>query len=240
MDAFETAMLIKGNASTAKTYRKRLRVFLQWLTDEKAKHEWGVALIQHYWIFLRQQLLSDLTRNGYLVAVRRFGAFLQSLGYADHNPAEHVKGWRTERTHRRQHLPVTDAKRFLEALENDRTKTPEQRMRDTTIGYLMIKTGLREIEVSRARLRGLSLVEGGWRLYVQGKGHSEEDEYVRLMPEVWDRISGYLHIRGVEPDGDGPLFVTVESRNPSGAVLQRPGLRIGTRRIQRVLTNAQA
>lgn len=71
------------------------------------------------------------------------------------NAAEFVKGWECSHTHTRRHLPVDDAKASLATLETDPRKSEVQRRRNYAMGYLMLKTGLRTIEVSRARIEHL-------------------------------------------------------------------------------------
>jgi hypothetical protein len=48
----------------------------------------------------------------------------------------------------------------------------------------MLKTELREIEVSRTRLRALKELEGRVAVVYARQGHAVEDDDVRLMPEV--------------------------------------------------------
>ncbi len=61
---------------------------------------------------------------------------------------------------------------------------PLQRLRNEALAYLMLKTGLREIEISRATVGDLQPAEPGqyWRLYVHGKGHLMADEWVKVLP----------------------------------------------------------
>lgn len=58
--------------------------------------------------------------------------------------------------------------------------TEIQRARNSAMAYLMLKRGLRTIEVSRARRDHLQEQVPGqtWRLWVHGKGRSSADEYV--------------------------------------------------------------
>jgi site-specific recombinase XerC len=95
------------------------------------------------------------TKNGYLTAIRQFLTFLACYHPSLVNPADFVQGWSCSRTHTRRHLPVEDAKALLVALESDPRKSELQRVRNVAMTYLMLKTGLRTIEVSRARLAHL-------------------------------------------------------------------------------------
>jgi len=78
------------------------------------------------------------------------------------------------------------------------------------MAYRMLKTDLRTIEVSRARLAHLQEQVPGkvWRWRVHYKGRSSADEYVQVLREVYDRIQAYLTFRPRPLKGSDPLFAT--------------------------------
>ena len=102
-------------------------------------------------------------------------------------------------------------------------------LRDYAILALMFTGGLRTIEVSRANVEDLRTAGDSEVLYLQGKGHEEKTDYIKLMPEVEDAIRAYLKARGaVEPTE--PLF-TSTSNNSKGA-------RISTRTVSGIVKTA--
>jgi len=90
------------------------------------------------------------------------------------------------------------------------------------MGYLMIKTGLRDVEVSRATIHDLQVGEPGkyWRLYVHGKGRARADEWVKVLPEVYDKIAAYLAALGQNLDPKAPLFATTAPPKKDGSSRQ--------------------
>ncbi len=228
----------KPNSTTARTYLKRGRFFIAWLEQGSGVRRLDRACLEAYRAFLDQKFSNVRTKNGYLTAVRQFLSWLVPLHPGLVNPADVVQGWSCSRTHTRRHLPVEDAKRLLAVLESDPRKSEVQRARNVAMAYLMLKTGLRTIEVSRARIEHLQeLVPGEkWRLWVHGKGRQSADESVQVLKEVYERIQTYLALRpGPMQTGD-PLFATTACVDRGGHVVSPAGLKLSTRAIHRIIT----
>ena len=79
--------------------------------------------------------------------------------------------------------------------------------RDYALVNLILRTGLRTIEVSRADIGDITVKKGRRVLKVWGKGLNEKDNIVILNDPVWIPIRDYLEGR-VENSDDQPLFVT--------------------------------
>lgn len=230
----------KPTSTTARTYLKRGRSFVAWLEETRDSHVRRLdrACLQAYRAFLDQRFPNLRTKNGYLTAVRQFLTWLVPLHPGLVNPADFVHGWTCSRQHTRRHLPVEDAKALLAALESDPRKSDLQRVRHVTMAYLMLKTGLRTIEVSRARIAHLQeLVPGEkWKLWVHGKGRESADESVQVLKEVHDRIQAYLALRPQPLQGSDPLFATTACYDRRGNVMTAAGKRLSTRAIHRIIT----
>lgn len=67
--------------------------------------------------------------------------------------------------------------------------------RDHAIIYLMITTGMRSIEIRRVKKKDLKVVNNQVLLYVQGKGRTSKDEFVKIVPGVKEAIEDYLQRR---------------------------------------------
>ena len=100
--------------------------------------------------------------------------------------------------------------------------------RDHAMIYLMLTTGLRSVELRRARKKDLRIVQNQFLLYVQGKGRSSSDEFVKLAPGVQNAIREYLQKR---TDKNPYLFVS-HSMHSDVPYLSRMFLR---EMLQRVL-----
>ena len=228
------------SAATVATYRKRGRAFVLWLEQGRPSdlRRLDRACVEAYRAYLDHKFTNPRTKNGYLTAVRHFLTFLGRYHPGLINAAEFVKGWRHSRTHTRRHLPVEDAKRLLAALETDPRKSEIQRARNGAMAYLMLKTGLRTIEVSRARIEHLQEVVPGerWKLWVHGKGRTAADESVQVLREVYKKIEGYLALRPGPLQGHDPLFATTACLDRGGNVVTPAGLKLSTRAIHRIIT----
>ncbi|MBX3306959.1 MAG: tyrosine-type recombinase/integrase [Nitrospira sp.] len=241
LDEFARQLAAKNPISTtARTYFKRGRLFITWLQQgrDHPLRRLDRACLEAYRAWLDHRFANLRTKNGYLTAVRQFLKWLVPLHPGLVNPADFVQGWTCSRQHTRRHLPVEDAKLLLATLESDPRKTGEQRARNVAMAYLMLKTGLRTIEVSRARVEHLQelVPSEKWRLWVHGKGRSSADESVQVLKEVYERIQTYLALRPGPLEGSDPLFATTACHDRGGNVVTQAGLKLSTRAIHRIIT----
>lgn len=230
----------KPTSTTARTYRKRGRFFIAWLEQGRDPHVRRLdrACLEAYRTSLDQRFANPRTKNGHLTAVRQFLSWLVPLHPGLVNAADFVTSWRCSRQHTRRHLPVEDAKALLAALETDPRKSDLQRARNVAMAYLMLKTGLRTIEVSRARIEHLQEHVPGekWKLWVHGKGRGSADESVQVLKEVYERIQAYLALRPGPLQGSDPLFATTACYDRGGNVVTEAGKPLSTRAINRIIT----
>lgn len=241
LDEFTRQLAAENPSSTtAATYLKRGRAFVTWLEQGGETHHRRLdrVCLEAYRSSLDQRFPNPRTKNGYLVAVRQFLTFLVRYHPGLVNPADFLQGWSCSRTHTRRHLPVEDAKALLAALASDPRKSEVQRARNVAMAYLMLKTGLRTIEVSRARLHHLQEQVPGqtWRLWVHGKGRGSADEYVQVLREVHERIQAYLALRPGPLTGLDPLFASTACVDRGGNIVTPAGQSLSTRAINRIIT----
>ena len=151
----------------------------------------------------------------YLVAVRLFYAFLHAQNYIAVNPCKAgdlslKAGVKIRRDHKRDYLSVSKAKELIAAMPAQ----TEKDLRDRAIVGLMLTSGLRCIEVAKALYEDLRTAGDDDVLYILGKGHSEKDAFVKVVPAVMEMIREYLAARykGGKPRDRDYLFVST-SRN---------------------------
>lgn len=230
----------KPSSTTAATYLKRGQGFLKWIKQQDLKHTRRLDRVTFdaYRTYLDQRFTNPRTKNGYLVALRQFMAFLVRFhpGLVDYTVF--LKGWECSRTHTRRYLPAEDAKTFLATLQTDIRHSELQRRRNYAMAYLMLKTGLRTIEVSRAKIGHLqeSIPRKVWKLWVHGKGRGSADETVQIVREVFEALQAYLILRTGPLQPTDPLFATTACYDRSGQVLTPEGQPLTTRSINRILT----
>lgn len=67
--------------------------------------------------------------------------------------------------------------------------------RDYAIIYLMLLTGLRGVEIRRAKKKDLKVINQETILYIQGKGKSQADMFVKVSKGAREAIEDYLLLR---------------------------------------------
>ena len=147
------------------------------------------------------------TVNSYITSIKRFYAFLEENG-ACKNVAKKVKKVHEDKNFKKDCLTVEQAKTIL-CTCNTSTLTGK---RDYALMCLLLYTGLRTIEVSRATIGDVRNKGNETVLYVQGKGHTEKDSFVVLPRRVQNAINEYLKARPETLTDNSPLFACTGNR----------------------------
>ena len=98
-------------------------------------------------------------------------------------------------------------------------------LRDFAIVNLILRTGLRTIEVVRADVGDITFKGDRRVLLIWGKGHTEKDSFVVLSDKAYLPIKEYLETRKGAKAGD-PLFISNSRQNN--------GERLTTRTISKI------
>jgi integrase/recombinase XerD len=214
---------LDATEKTKEVYRRALRHFVGWLETSGIKiNQSSRADILTYKKELEDSR-SAATINLYLTAVRSLYAWLDAKG-AYPNIAHGIKGVRRKAVMGHDALTIEQAKEIL----SDRGYG-KQSARDYAMVNLMVRRGLRTIEVARANVGDVRQIAGKAVLYVQGKGHAAKDDFVILGEECLKPIYAYLAYRGNLADS-APLFASIGNRNEGG--------RLTTRTISRIVKAA--
>ena len=152
------------------------------------------------------------TIQNYITAAKIFFSWAAQEGIYT-NIAEHLKGAKLDREHKKDPLTAYQVKEILDSIDRN-TKTGR---RDYALFSLMVTGGLRDIEVSRATIGDIRTAGEYTVLYVQGKGRTEKTEYIKLCPEVEAAIRDYLKDRETA-GAEEPLFIST-SNNSKGKTL---------------------
>ena len=176
---------------------------------EKRLNELTREDILEYKDLLQSSGIAPLTIASYIVSVRRFYEWTESLMIYP-NIAKGIKVRGKKQRFKKQHLPEC---KCVELLEYYREKS----LRDFAIVNLLLRTGLRTIEIVRADVGDITYKmtsDGQMRrvLKVWGKGRDDKEDYVVLTEKSYLPIRDYLESRrGVKP-GD-PLFCSNSRQN---------------------------
>ena len=167
--------------------------------------------------------LSASTVSTYLIGIRSFYFWAENHGYA--NSAKRVKGPSCVRDFKKDVLTPTQARSLLEAAKGDSLI----QKRNFAMLNLMLRTGLRDIEIARANVGDIGTEAGSVVLHVQGKGRPEKDRFVLLTDKALRPIEAYLANRP-EATGESPLFASHSHRGS--------GRRLTTRTISGIAKSA--
>ena len=171
--------------------------------------------------YLVKQKLSALTVGSYLTSVRRFYAWTENTMLYP-NIARSVRPPRGKKGFKKMHLNESEASALLSYLK-------AKSLRDYAIVNLILRTGLRTIEVIRADIGDIKHKRGRRILKVWGKGFDDKENFVILGDATWNPIQEYLNSRG-RTKKDEPLFIT-DGKGHRGA-------RMSTRSVQYVCKEA--
>lgn len=210
---------LDARESSKETYRKALRQFLLWLREA------GITgpdrnTVLRYKAELRDRGLSPYSVSAYIVAVRRFFEWAESMKKYP-NVAKGVKTAKNGRGFRKDPLTLDQIRSLLDSID----RTSLNGKRDFALLNLLIRTGLRTIEAIRADIGDIRQQGGEALLWIQGKGQDSKDQFVVLTPATLRPIYEYLKAR--ENRKEAPLFASISDRNN--------GIRLTTRSIRRIV-----
>lgn len=209
---------LDATAATKDTYRKSLRQFFRW-------HEarGGGDLSRADILAFKQDQLKRMQASSvssYLAAVKSLFKWLESEKVYP-NVAAGVKGVKLSKGHRKDALTPTQVKHVLETLKGDTLLDK----RNYALFNLMVRTGLRTIEIERANIEDMRNKGAVTVLYVQGKGRQSKDEFVVLTDATTRSLYAYLAARrasGREVIGpESPLFASHSSRTYGRRLITR-------------------
>ncbi len=212
------------SASSRSTYARSLKQFKDWLYQDGRE---GSLKIQREDILEYKSSLADkssYTQTLYLTSVRKLYQWLESKRiYPDITRG--IKGAKKPKGFRKDTLTPDQLRQSLKSIK----RRSLEGKRDYAIFNLMARTGLRDIEVSRALVEDIRQEAGQTVLWIQGKGRDSKDDFVLLMEPAMKPIRDYLKARGSVQPGD-PLFCSESDRNY--------GQPLTTRSISRIVKTA--
>jgi len=212
---------------TKENYRTAIQHFFGWYrAEDNSAHGTRTPTRQdilRYKEHLKANM-SALSVSTYLTALRRF------LDWAGVDIAQGIKGTKRVRGFRKDPLTIDQARDLLDHLQKD--ATPEG-LRDYALINLLLRTGLRRVEVARANAGDIRQESGEAVLWIQGKGRDAKDEYVILTHETLQPINEYLKARG-GAKAEEPLFESLSDRNRNGRLSKRSISRIVKDRLREI------
>lgn len=199
---------LDASPKTIATYRMAVRQFFNYLAENGIRRPRREDVLA-YRESLKASGHKPSTVSLYMTATRLFFQWAEGEGLYP-NVAEHIKGAKLDKGHKRDYLTSRQVKAVMGGVDTANA----QGLRDYAILALMVTGGLRTIEVARANVEDLGTVGDSSVIFVQGKGHEERSDYVKIPPQTEKAIRDYLRARG-KVDRTAPLFAS-ESHNSQG------------------------
>lgn len=193
---------------TRRTYSASLTQFLRWLSRENNSYPSRETILRWKGA-LDARGLKATTRAIYLVAVRQFFAWLQDKKIFP-NIAKGIKGPKQSLCYLRDPLSIKQLKQLLAFVPRNTIKGK----RDFALINLMLRTGLRMIEIERALVKDLEVKGNKAILWIRGKGRDGKDECVILHEQALQPLQRYLNSRNINlTKPSDPLFSSEAKRN---------------------------
>ena len=192
-------------------YRRELKNFFVWV--EKSGRAIN-QLTRVDIIAFKESLLgthSNLTVAGYLVALRKFYEWAEGNKLYP-NIAKGIKSPKRRNAYLKEHLRINQIQDLLNHFDGN--------ARDYAIVNLMLRTGLRCIEMTRLNIEDITFKGGQRILKVWGKGRDEKDNFVVLTDKAYAPIKSYLDTRKSATLKE-PLFASASNRNQQGRLTTR-------------------
>lgn len=206
MKQFEA--FIDASPKTVKTYARAIRQFYKYIKEAGIARPTRETVLAY-----RDELKATRTPNTvqtYIVALRLFFQWTEAERLYP-NIAEHIKGAKIDRNHKKGYLTSTQVQHVLKTAKND-DMTSVKGLRNYALLALLFTGGLRTIEASRADIEDIQTVGNDTVLFIRGKGREEKTEYIKIVPQVERAIRAYLKARG-KADKKEPLFISTSNNS---------------------------
>lgn len=193
--------------SSKRLYKRTLKQYFNYVEKTSLQlNSITRANILNYKDSLLESGLSSLTVGSYLTVVRKFYEWTEANKIYP-NVAKGIKTPSRKQQFKKQPLQPKQARELLKHIKSTNK-------RDYAIINLLLRTGLRTIEVVRANIEDITFKGSQRVLLVHGKGRSEKDNFVVLTDKAFKPIESYLEERG-RTNINEPLFVST-SNNSKG------------------------
>ena len=203
---------------SVESYTKALKQFFCYLQANQISEPTRADIIAFKETIARDH--KPTTAQNYLMAVKQFFKWTNQEGLYP-NIAENVKAVKLDKGHKKDYLTTAQVKELLKDVDRSSLKG----LRDYAILILMITTGLRTIEIVRANIEDIRTVGDFTALYIQGKGHTEKTDYIKITAPVEQAIREYFKARG-KVEGSQPLFSSCSNRDNNQRLTTRSVSRI--------------
>lgn len=198
MDEFLANQDIRENSR--KKYRDNLHVFIGWATRNADVTNLQKSDIIRYKEWLSKSERAASTIDNYLAPIRQFFKYLAECDIHK-NITIGVRSPKKGSGYSKDYLKPEQVVKLLAIID----RSSVAGLRDYAIINLMVRTGVRCIEVSRANVKDLTLEEDRWLLYIQGKGRCAKDRALGVTTKIVSPIAEYIDAHMLRENS--PMFL---------------------------------
>lgn len=192
--------------TTIKGYRVCIRQFIKWLKDNNINQPTRDD-IKAYKLHLKNSNYTNGTKNQYIRAVKHLFKWLSSEGlYKD--VASNIKGFKviSDNT-KKDAFTESEIKKVIDDIDTSSVIGK----RDKAIILLMLVGGLRITEIHNMDIQDIEVKNNEYIINIMGKGHTEKDNYIKVIKPIYDVLKEYLDTRS-NKKGIDPLFTSTSNR----------------------------
>ena len=218
--------------SSRHLYGRTLRQFFAWVhrTGRQIQYLTRTDILQYRDGLISGEATEDgnprstLTAASYLTSLKLFYEWLEAEKVCP-NITAGIRLPKRAKKFEREPLTNEQARALVEQTAATAT------LRDTAIINLLLRCGLRTIEVVRADIGDIRTKGGKTLLYVQGKGHTAKDNFVILSDKCRSTLTAYLQTRK-DATPQQPLFTCDSNNNKGGRMTTRTISHIAKQHLQ--------
>lgn len=192
--------------TTIKGYKVCIRQFIKWLRDNNINQPTRDD-IKAYKLHLKNSNYTNGTKNQYIRAVKHLFKWLNSEGlYKD--VASNIKGFKviSDNT-KKDAFTEQEIKKIIDDIDTSSVIGK----RDKAIILLMLVGGLRITEIHNMDIQDIEVKNNEYIINIMGKGHTEKDNYIKIIKPIYDVLKEYLDTRD-NKRGIDPLFTSTSNR----------------------------
>ena len=192
--------------TTIKGYKVCIRQFLKWLKDNQINQPTRDD-IKAYKLYLKNSNYTNGTKNQYIRAVKHLFKWLNSEGLYP-NIADNIKGFKVIADNtKKDAFTEQEIKKIIDDIDTSSVIGK----RDKAIILLMLVGGLRITEIHNMDIQDIEIKNNEYIINIMGKGHTEKDNYIKVIKPIYDVLKDYLDTRP-NKRGIDPLFTSTSNR----------------------------
>jgi site-specific recombinase XerD len=207
---------------TKNGYKQALVTFEKYLVSKNILQPKRSDIIA-YKKYLQETNHASSTIKLTISVIKNYFKWIKSMGYGE-DISYGIKSTKVSTVWGRQALSLEDSRRLLERAK--RYANTLVGLRNYCVVSLLMSSGMRTIELERADVEDLDIIDNTYILYIQGKGRDAKDTYIKIPDVVYKLINEYLEMRAkkglaIPENGVTPLFLDSSNKRRMTKIMAR-------------------